>query len=92
MENKKLLIFTLFCIMICITSCSNPGDSVKNHKEFTFYTVGSGGPNARFGTNVYQVLESLRENTGQLDEFLFTIAEEPLTMNQIRERSGLTIF
>jgi hypothetical protein len=76
--------------MIFLISCSNSGDSVKNHEEFTFYTVGSGGIGARFGTNVYQVLDSLRENTGQLDEFLFTIAEEPLTMNQIRERSGLT--
>jgi hypothetical protein len=57
--------------------------------EFKFYIVGSGDINARFGTEIYQALESLREDTGQLDEFLLTIAEEPLSMDQIQERSGL---
>lgn len=90
MRNGKLFKFIPLGFMICLISCSNFDDSVKNHKEFTFWTVGSGDINARFGTKIYQALDSLRGNTGQLDEFLFTIAEEPLTMNQIQERSGLT--
>lgn len=90
MRNGKLFKFIPLSLMICLISCSNFDDSVKNHKEFAFYIVGSSGINARFGTNIYQALDRLRGNTGQLDEFLFTIAEEPLTMNQIQERSGLT--
>jgi predicted transcriptional regulator len=71
--------------------CGDDSGSSRSRAEFTFYIVGSSSRiNARFGTNIYQALDSLRGNTGQLDEFLFTIAEEPLTMNQIQERSGLT--
>jgi hypothetical protein len=73
-----------------LVSCGDDSSPERSHVEFNFYTVGSGDLNARFGTDVYQALNSLRGNTGQLDEFLFTIAEEPLTKNQIRERSGLT--
>lgn len=90
MQNGKLIKIIPLSFMICLISCSTFDDSVKNHKEFTFWTVGSGGIEARFGTNIYQAFDSMRRNTGQLDEFLFTIAEEPLTINQIQERSGLT--
>ena len=90
MRNGKLFKFIPLSFMIFLISCSNFDDSVKNHKEFTFWTVGSSDINARFGTKIYHALDSLRGNTSQLDEFLFTIAEEPLTMNQIQERSGLT--
>jgi len=90
MRNGKLFKFIPLIFMICLISCSNFDDSVKNRKEFTFWTVGSGDINARFGTKIHQELDRLRENRGQLDEFLFAIAEEPLTKNQIQERSGLT--
>jgi hypothetical protein len=73
-----------------LVSCGDDSGSGKSHAEFTFYIVGSSGINARFGTNIYQALDSLRENTDQLDEFLFSIAEEPLTMDQLQLRSGLT--
>ena len=90
MRNGKFFKFIPLILMICLFSCSNSDNSVKNRKEFTFWTVGSGDINARFGTKIHQELDRLRENRGQLDEFLFAIAEEPLTKNQIQERSGLT--
>jgi hypothetical protein len=89
MRNGQLFKFILPIFMICLISCNNLDNPVKNHKEFTFWTVGSGDINARFGTKIYQELDSLRGNTGQLDEFLFSIAEKPLTMNQIQERTGI---
>jgi hypothetical protein len=73
-----------------LLSCGDDNGSDRSHLEFNFYTVGSGGINARFGTDIYQELDNLRGNTDKLDEFLFAIAEEPLKMNQIQERSGLS--
>lgn len=90
MPNRKYFILILISSLFFLVSCGDDSSSDTSHVEFNFYTVGSGDINARFGTDIYQALESLRENTGQLDEFLFTIAEEPLTMNKIQERSGLT--
>ena len=91
MPNRKhfVLVILISCLFFLV-SCGDDSSSDRSHVEFNFYTVGSGDINARFGTDIYQALESLRGNTGQLDEFLFAIAEEPLTMNQIQERSGLT--
>ncbi len=90
MPKRKLFVLILISSLFFLVSCGDDSSSDRSHVEFNFYTVGSGDINARFGTDIYQALEILRENTGQLDEFLFTIAEEPLTMNQIQERSGLT--
>jgi len=90
MLNGKLFKFIPLSFIICLISCGDSGHSGKKHAEFSFWTVGSSDINARFGTKIYDALDSLRGNTGHLDEFLFTIAEEPLTMNQIQERSGLT--
>ena len=86
MINKKLLKFISLTFLICLFSCN----SNNNHAEFSIWTVGSSDINARFGTNIYQALDNLRETTGQLDNFLFTIAEKPLTIDQIRKKSGLT--
>ena len=90
MPDRKHFVLILISSLFFLVSCGDDSSSSRSHAEFTFYTVGSSGIKARFGTNIYQALDSLRGNTGQLDEFLFTIAEEPLTMNQIQERSGLT--
>jgi hypothetical protein len=90
MPKRKHFVLILMSCLFFSVSCSDDSRSDRDHIEFNFYTVGNGDINARFGTDIYQALESLRGNTGQLDEFLFTIAEEPLTMNQIQERSGLT--
>ncbi|MFC2132621.1 hypothetical protein ACFLRG_02370 [Bacteroidota bacterium] len=87
--NKKLLRLILLSLIICLSNCSDSIYSGKSQPEFTLFTVGS-GINARFGTEIYQVLDSLRGSTGHLDEFIFSIAEEPLTINQIRKRSGLS--
>ena len=86
MINRKLLKFISLTFLICLFSCN----SNNNHAEFSIWTVGSSDINARFGTNIYQALDNLRETTGQLDNFLFTIAEKPLTIDQIRKKSGLT--
>jgi hypothetical protein len=88
-DRKHFGLILIGCLFILV-SCGDDSSIDRGHVEFTFYIVGSGGIKARFGTNVYQALDSLRGNTGQLDEFLLTIAEEPLTTNQIQERSGLT--
>jgi hypothetical protein len=90
MQNKKLSGFILLCFISCLIRCGDSNHSGSNNPEFAFWTVGSGDINDRFGTNTYQVLDSLRKNTGLLDEFLSTIAEKPLTKNQIRAKSGLT--
>jgi hypothetical protein len=90
MPNRKHSVLILMSCLFFLVCCGDDSGSDKSHAKFTFYSVGSGDINARFGTDIYQALDSLRGNTGQLDEFLFTIAEEPLTMNQIQERSGLT--
>lgn len=90
MPNRKHSVLILMSCLFFLVSCGDDSSSDRNHVEFKFYTVGSGDINARFGTDIYQALDTLRGNTGQLDEFFFTIAEEPLTMNQIQERSGLT--
>jgi hypothetical protein len=90
LPNKRYFGLILICFLFSLVSCGENNSSDRTHAEFSFYTVGSGGISVRFGKQFYQVLDSLRGNTGQLDEFLFTIAEEPLTMNQILERSGLT--
>lgn len=90
MPKRKLFVLILISSLFFLVSCGDDSSSDRSHVEFNFYTVGSGDINARFGTDIYQALESLRGNTGQLDEFLYAIAEEPLTMNQIQERSGLT--
>lgn len=90
MPNRKHYVLILISCLFSLVSCGDDSRSDRSHVEFNFYTVGNGDINARFGTDIYQALDSLRGNSGQLDEFLFTIAEEPLTMNQINERSGLT--
>ncbi len=90
MPKRKHFVLILMSCLFFSVSCSDDSRSDRDHIEFNFYTVGNGDINARFGTDIYQALESLRGKTGQLDEFLFTIAEEPITMNQIQERSGLT--
>ncbi len=90
MLNKKLLgIISLSCI-VSLIHCSDPVNTGKSVAEFSYWTVGSSGISSRFGTNIYRTFDSLRESTGQLDEFLFAIAEEPVTADQIRERSGLS--
>lgn len=89
MPNRKYFVLILISCLLFLVSCGDDSRTDKSHAEFTFYIVGSSGIDARFGTNFYQALDSLRGNTGQLDEFLFTIAEEPLTKNQIQERSAL---
>lgn len=88
MLNRKhcaLILLSCFFFLVC---CSNVSCSGRNHAELRFWTVGD-GINVRFGTDVYQALDRLRENTSQLDEFLLTIADGPLTKMQILERSGL---
>lgn len=90
MLNRTLFKFITLSILICLSSCGDSGHSGSSPAEFSFWTVGSSSINARFGTEIYDVLDSMRGNTGQLDQFLFAIAEEPLTIDQVREKSGLT--
>lgn len=90
MPKRKHFILILISCLLFSVSCGENSNSDKSHPEFSFYIVGSSGVKARFGANFYQKLESLRENTGQFDRFLFAIAEEPQTKNQIREKSGLS--
>lgn len=90
MLTKILFKSITLCSIICLLHCSEPEYSSSSHPEFVFMTVGSSNINARFGVKIYQALDSLRNKTGKLDEFLFTIAEEPLTPDQVRERSSLT--
>ena len=85
--RRHLAVILISCLSFLIF-CGDDSRSDRESAEFTFYIVGSGGVGARFGSEFYQTLESLRGDTGQLDEFLFTIAEEPLTMDQIQEISG----
>jgi hypothetical protein len=54
-----------------------------------FYIVGN-EIKERFGPDFYKALDRLRGDKAQFDEFLLTIADRPLTKNQILERSGLT--
>jgi len=90
MPNRKHFVPILMSCLFFLVFCGDDSISGRSHLEFNFYTVGNGDISARFGTDIYQALESLRRNSGQLDEFLFAIAEEPLTVNQIQEKSGLT--
>ena len=90
MPDRRHLVLILIGSLFFLVSCGDDSGSARSNAEFTFWTVGSGDINARFGTKIYQALEDLRADTGLLDEFLFTIAEETLTMNQIQERSGLS--
>jgi len=90
MLNKKLLSFILLSLVIFSIRCGDSIQSEKKQAEFSIWTVGSSDINVRFGTNIYDALDSLRGNTSHLDEFLFTIAEEPLTVDQIRGSSNLT--
>jgi len=89
MPNRKHFVLILMSCLFFLVFCGDDSSSGRGHVEFNFYTVGSGDINARFGTDIYQALDDLRGNT-QSGEFLFAIAKEPLTMNQIRVRSGLT--
>lgn len=57
--------------------------TLVSQNEFSLWTVGSGGSKARFGTNIYRALDSLRESPGHLDKFLLSIAEKPLSVDQI---------
>lgn len=90
MLKAKSFILIPLCLLICIISCAKVDDPVEKQNEFTFYTVGSGGIKARFGTDIHRALDNLRQNTDHFDEFLFATAEEPLTKDQIREKSGLS--
>ena len=90
MPNKRHFVLNVITCLFFLVSCADDSGSNGFQAEFDFYIVGSGGVSARFGTEFYQTLERLRENTGRLDAFLFTIAEEPRTMDQIQEKSGLT--
>lgn len=89
MNNKLITIFSIFFIFFLV-QCKETNQSVKSQNKFLFWTVGSSDINTRFGVKIYNALDSLEEETGLLDEFLFTIAEEPLTINQITERSGIS--
>jgi hypothetical protein len=89
LSKRNYFVIILMGCLFFWASCGDDSSSDRSHPEFTLYSVGSGGISARFGSNVNQVLDNLRGKTDQLDDFLFTIAEEPLTINQIRERSGL---
>ena len=93
MPKKRPPIFVPIGFMICLMCCVSCGKStppIPKQAEFTFWVVGSGDVKTRFGTAVYQVLDDLRESTGHLDDFLFVIAEEPLTADRIQRRSGLS--
>ena len=93
MLKGKLFRIIPLCFFICLMCCNDSAQTktpTKTQGEFSFWVVGNSGIKERFGTNIYRTLDSLRENTGKLDEFLYTIAEEPLTAEQIMERSGLT--
>ena len=70
MLNKKLLRFISLSFFIFLTHCSDSTHSGKHQVEFSFWTVGSSDINARFGAKIYDVLDSLREETSHLDEFL----------------------
>jgi hypothetical protein len=87
--NRKHFALILLSCSFCLVCCSNFSQSGRNHGELKFWTVGD-GINTRFGTDVYQALDRLRGKASQLDEFLFTIADQPLTETQILERSSLT--
>jgi hypothetical protein len=58
-----------------------------NYSELAFWTVGNmDGIKKRFGANFYQMLNELNENKNQLDCFLITLAEQPLTEAEILEK------
>ena len=90
MRNNYLFRIVLFGFFILPTLCCNSACSGEKRPEFSFWVVGSSGVKVRFGTKIYDRLDSLRAETGLLDDFLYTLAEEPLTIDQIRERSGMT--
>jgi hypothetical protein len=88
MLNRQYSVLILLSCFFCLVCCSDFGHSRKTQSELKFWTVGD-AINERFGTDVYQALERLRGNTAQLDRFLLTIADQPLTASQILEMSGL---
>jgi hypothetical protein len=87
--NRKLFELIPLCCFICLVCCRDFSHSSSNRTELRFYTVGD-GIKERFGPDFYKALDRLRGDTAQLDEFLLTIADQPLTKNQILERSGLS--
>jgi len=89
MFNRKLFELIPLCCFICLVCCRDFSHSSSNRTELKFYTVGD-GIKERFGPDFYKALDRLRGDTAQLDEFLLTIADQPLTKNQILERSGLS--
>jgi hypothetical protein len=90
MLKKYLCRYILFLLLLIPIHCSDFNHFDEHHPEFALWTVGSGDINTRFGAEIYQKLDYLRGNSSFLDEFLYTIAEEPLTKNQIQKMSGLT--
>lgn len=88
-KRKHLQIILLSCLF-CFVWGNAMSQSKRNHSDLAFWTVGNtDGMVARFGVNVRQALSSLKADKAQLDGFLLTISEQPLTRTEIIERSGL---
>jgi hypothetical protein len=87
MSHVGRFIPTLTLIGLCAATTPCAAQDHASAPELSFWTVGSGGVAARFGTDLYQTLDA---DKVAIDLILLTISEQPLAEYQILERTGLS--
>jgi hypothetical protein len=76
---------TLLTALVSVAACT--GHDHPTSGELSFWTVGSEGSAFRFGTDLYPTLESERD---AIEPILLAVAEQPLSDDQILERTDLS--
>lgn len=88
---KTILIILLVICTINITSESIKAKDTSSRPGLVFWNVGNiEGMDQRFGTSFYQTLKILEKNKNQLDFFLCSIAEHPLTEKKILKKCNIS--
>jgi len=94
MKMPKNVMIVVLLVLCSITLTSFGFNDVPQNPILSMWIVGNNeGIKARFGSNFYDIWNSLREGKNDrvlLNRFMYSIAEQPLTENQIMESSGLS--
>jgi len=94
MKMLKNVVIAVLLVLCSITLTSFGFIDVPQDPKLSMWIVGNNkGIEARFGSNFYDIWDSLREVRNDrvlLNRFMYSIAEQPLTENQIIESSGLS--
>jgi hypothetical protein len=86
--RKQFEIILLGCFIFAIR-CGEVGQCDRTHSDLKFWRVGNmDGIVQRFGMDIYAPLANLDKYKEDLDQFLFALANRPLTENQILKRRG----